>query len=90
MAKIYKTNGEIIETEPKNGIDFSLEELQGVVGGYVEIVYLSKELIMVLNEEGKISELPFNELATELYQDSISIHDYIVGDVLVCDKKQVK
>lgn len=90
MAKIYKTNGEIIETEPKNGTDFSWEELNNIVGGYIEVAYLSKELIMVLNEEGKINNLPTNELATMLYQNSISIHDYICGDVLVCDKKQVK
>jgi len=27
MAYIIKTTGEVIETQPKNGTDFSLEEL---------------------------------------------------------------
>lgn len=27
MAKIYKTNGEVLDIEPKNGTDFQLEEL---------------------------------------------------------------
>lgn len=90
MAKIYKTNGDIIETEPKNGSDFSWEELNKIVDGYIETAHLSRELVMVLNEEGKIHKLPFNELATELYRNSISTHDYIVGDVLVCNKNQIK
>ena len=33
MAKIYKTSGEVLDIEPKNGRDFQLEELQVIVGG---------------------------------------------------------
>ncbi len=90
MAKIYKINGEVIEVEPKNGTDFVFEELSKIVGGYIEIVQLSEGRIMILNEDGKLHKLPFNELATMLSQDSIRTGDYIAGDVLVCDKSQVK
>lgn len=83
MAQIIKTTGEIIETEPKNGIDFQLDELQAVVGGFIEIVHLSNGKIMVVNEEGKLDGLPVNNKASELYPD------IIVGDVLVCDLKQI-
>ena len=31
MAKIYKTNGEVLDIESKNGTDFQLEELQAIV-----------------------------------------------------------
>lgn len=30
---IYKTNGEVIETSPKNGTNYTLEELKEIVGG---------------------------------------------------------
>ena len=29
---IYKTNGEVIETSPKNGTNYTLEELKEIVG----------------------------------------------------------
>lgn len=32
MAKIYRANGDVETVEPKNGTDFQLEELQGIVG----------------------------------------------------------
>ena len=90
MAKIYKTNGEVLDIEPKNGKDFSLEELQTVVGGYIEIAEMQGGEYMVINEEGKLKGLPFNENATELYQKKVYQGDFIVGDVLVCKKSQVK
>lgn len=90
MAKIYKTNGEVLDIEPKNGKDFSLKELQAVVNGYIEIAEMKGGEIMVINEEGKLERLPFNEKATELYQKKVYAGDYIVGDVLVCNKNQVK
>lgn len=88
-AKIYKADGTITETAPSNGTDFQLEELQKIVGGYIEIVGLFDNEIMVINEEGKLSDLPINENATELYNEVDGFYDYIVGDVLVCDSSMV-
>ncbi len=85
MAKIVKTDGTVTEVRPKNGIDFVLEELQEIVGGYIEIVNI-KDGLMVVNEEGKIKNLPINKLATIIYNRSDIIH----GDVLLCDTDQIK
>lgn len=89
MAQLIKANGEVETIKPKNGTDFSLEELQGYVGGYIEIVQLHKENtghIMVVNEEGKLHHLPINHIATALY----GLRDTIVGDVVVCETNQVQ
>jgi hypothetical protein len=88
MAYIYKSNGEVIETSPKNGKDFSLKELKEIVGGYIEIIDLD-DAYMVINEEGKLLGLPFNLNATRIYQYFTKNGDYIVGDVLVCPKNQI-
>lgn len=88
-AKIYKADGSIIDVKPNNGTDFSLEELQEIVGGYIEIVGLMDNEIMVINEEGKLIDLPFNETATQMYQEVDGFYDYIAGDVLVCDSNMV-
>ena len=90
-ARVIKTNGEVIEVTPKNGTDFSLEEMQGVVGGLIEIIDTPDgKQIMVLNEEGKLEDLPFNMIATGIaVKDFGLVGDYIAGDVLVCPSEMV-
>lgn len=88
MAQIIYTSGETKDVYPKNGTDFSLEELQAVVGGYIELVFLDDN-ILVANEEGKLYGLPLNTKATEIMRK----HGYngtIVGNVVYCDKKQIR
>lgn len=38
MARLIKTNGLVVDIDPVNGTDFSLQELQACVEGYIEIV----------------------------------------------------
>lgn len=90
MARIIKANGEITEVSPANGKDFKLEELQTIVDGYIEVIWMPEDKIMVINEEGKLLKLPVNEKATKIYQDNFCYPDIIVGDVLVCDANQVE
>lgn len=86
MAQIIKTTGEVTEVEPAKGKYFSLEEMQIIVGGYIEVVRISNNEIMIVNEEGKLDNLPINKKATEI----ASIPgDVIVGDVLVCNRNQM-
>lgn len=41
-------------------IDNTLEAFQKNVGGYIETVTLTEELVIVCNEEGHIQSLPYN------------------------------
>ena len=84
MANVIKADGQTYEKQPKNGRDFKLEELKAIVNGYIEIVYLRDGRLMVVNEEGLLERLPYNAAA------SILACETIVGDVLVCDRKQIK
>lgn len=89
---IIKANGKTIYVDPKNGTDFSLEELQSFVGGNIQIVHLLRGELMVINEEGKLRNLPVNEEMTILakWKGAISGNDFIVGDALICHKSQIK
>ena len=89
MAKHYKTDGTIKEIEPKNKKHFTLKESQAFVGGLIEIVYLKDSQIMIVNEEGKINNLPINVKATDLIR-SQGIRDIIAGNAFVCDTKQIR
>ena len=90
MAKIIKTTDEVIEVEPKNGTDFRLEELKEIVGGYIQIVYLSNDEIMVMDEEGKLKHKDLNLIASKRFRKDVNRYDSVVGDVLVCKNNQIK
>ena len=92
MAHIIKSSGEIIEVEPKNGKDFTLEEVQKIVDGYVELAYLPDRKYMLVNEEGLINELPVNMEASILYYGKLGVlsGNYIAGDVLICEPNQFR
>ncbi len=65
-------------TYPKQKL--SLEELQKLVGGFIELIYFSDGTQkMYINEEGKNLNLPLNPQASEL------VGQRIVGNVVVVD-----
>lgn len=91
MAKLYKVNGEIVEVEPENGSDFSLEELKQVTDGLLEVVWLNNEEMMIIDEEGKLKDLPYNRKATEVFlKNHPTRNDFISGNALVCKHNQLK
>jgi hypothetical protein len=63
----------------------TMEELQSIVNGHFEFVYLPENMIMVVNEEGKLNDLPINSVATAFVKPVLN--DYIVGDVLLINQK---
>lgn len=90
MAQIIKSNGETKTVEPKNGTDFELEELQAIVGGYIQKAYLRDDEIMVMDDEGKLKEKDLNLQASLRYRRDVNPYGSIVGDVLICKTNQVK
>ena len=89
MGKLLKADGTTVDVSPANGTDYKLDELQKFVGGYIEVVNCKEEgMILVINEEGKFLDLPWNSLASRLAD--IHFCDYIVGDALLCRDEEVR
>jgi len=61
-----------------------LKEMQKFVGGYIEIIHLPKNKIMVVNEEGLLKKLPLNITAANIAERQI------VGNVIVMSEKDMK
>jgi hypothetical protein len=98
--KLIKPNGSVLDYPPA-GDSYTLEELRKAVGGYIEILHIRRlpGFIMIINEEGKMEGLPYNQIASKLMQGTITDesprglfknHDYIVGNAVVCMSKDVK
>ena len=61
-----------------------LEELQALVKGYIEVVSsIEVGKIMIVNEEGKLQNLPLNIRATKLMEHKGC--DFICGNALIID-----
>ena len=85
MTEIIKTDGTRQPVQPANGSDFTLKEMQAIVGGYIELVELDGNTTMVVNEEGKLIPLSLNLEASRIFRaHHPASKDFIVGDVLVC------
>ncbi len=91
-----KADGTTSVVSPKDGKEYKLDELQEFVGGYIELVFSPDDSrVMVLNEEGKLMCLGYNEKATEIYNDWARQKGYsgtgnfVVGDVLVTSSDKI-
>jgi hypothetical protein len=72
------TDGKVIELDSTD-----LATLQKGVGGYVQPVELQGEIVMWLNEEGKIEGLPHNPVAQMLWDATYGMNtDYIQGNAV--------
>jgi hypothetical protein len=94
MATLIPADGSVpryVTPARGEGTAFTLQELQTIVGGYIEALRSSwltaddgQPLIMFLNEDGKREDLPLNRFATALMRRALQPEDYIVGDVVLC------
>ena len=72
------------------GSHVTLKEMQKCVGGYIELIYLNDGMVLVVNEEGLILNLPYNERATIFATALEGKEHHIVGDVLLIGANFIK
>ena len=87
-ARLYCTDFTIKEITPANGIYFTLEEMQENVGGLIQIIPLDGEghedRLLVVHEEGKLIDLPYNLPATLIWVLYYGDTDYVSGNAIIC------
>ena len=72
IKKAGSPHGQIVEMENR------LEDFQSIVGGYIEVFRLTENILIVLNEEGKLLDLEPNILISNR-----GYAELIVGDVVI-------
>lgn len=83
MAWLLKTDKTREQIAPANGRDFTLAELQGYVGGCIDVVRLGT-LLLVVNDDGLLFDLPYNHAA------SLAASGHIVGNAVLCNASEVR
>lgn len=79
-------NGDEHLLEPDKKNHYSLEFLQGQVGGFIEVIPcpFSRKHIGIVNEEGLILGLEYNEKASEMFDGAL------VGPVVIISKGRMR
>lgn len=89
-ALLIKATGESQFITPKNGTDFTLEELYTLIGcDLIEVVYplVDNGNIFIIDEEGKLTGKDINYAATIMWGVT---GDVLVGDVVYCPSEMLK
>ena len=90
MATLIPPTGKETEVHPANGESFTLEEMQGFVGGYVQVITLPDGRCLLMDEEGKMKGQSYNMSAT-LYGRKAGMmpSDEVVGTALLCTQQEM-
>lgn len=89
MAIFIPVDGNEREVLPKNGRAFSLKEMQALVEGYIEFIYLPDGRILVINEEGKMKGMQYNFKASMYANEAgIAHEDFVVGPAILCSNEE--
>lgn len=87
-ALLTRAAGACEVVNPADGKAFTLTELQGLVGGDIQIVPLDGiHQQLVCNEEGKIKQLPLNRVATAIWEAAYGHTDMIVGNAVIVGER---
>lgn len=86
--KLYEVGCIVKWVQPKNGEKISLEEAQALVGGYVELVHLDGDNILLCDGDGVLRFKRINTLATSHAKQLGWKGSYLVGNVLFLKEKE--
>lgn len=106
MALYYKANGEfkiiypqeMPNYEGKPESSFALKDMQDLVGGYCQLIYLGESGLFIggvkysyilVDEDGRMNEKPINAKVTEYYQHVVGGSVNIVGDALLLERHEM-
>ena len=84
MATIITITGKKENIEPVNGKVFTLQELQRAVNGYIQIVPINENKLMIVDEEGLLKPYPHINI-----EASRIAGQRIVGQVVIIDRDQI-
>lgn len=90
MNYLITPRGEKQAAAPKDGVAFTVTELQDMVGGYITLEELGDGQLVVYDVNGAYDDKLYNETATELIRDSNPKWEgFVAGNAVVCNRVRV-
>lgn len=90
--RLLKPDGGSQQLEPRNGTDFTVEELEALVGGRnLQIAKVARDKgYLISNWKTEKSDSNFNDEATLIYCMSRGFMDTIYGNAVLCPTEMFK
>ena len=86
MAYLITPRGNKEKVTPKDGVAFSIQELQDYVDGYIDVLPLGDKYI-IFDVDGPEKDKLYNKIATELaYEHNPEWRRFISGNAVVCER----
>jgi len=90
-AIFMKTDGTEESVYPKDGMSFSLKEMQEYVGGYIGVIHAENQVLIFHEEEMYKPNPVLNEEATKIYCEWFGRDNLeLFGAVLLCPSTMMK
>lgn len=86
MAVLMKVGANPVKVRPKEE-RFSLEEMQRLIRGYVEALYMGDRVIY-FDEDGRYKRLPINKKASDIVSRYYGNSCVIVGTAVLCHRDE--
>lgn len=90
MSKLIHPDGYEERVIPKNGVAFTVAELQDLVDGYIGIEDV-EDGVLVYDEDGAENDKLTNPVATQMVWDyDPNFEGYVAGVAVVCKKDEIR
>jgi hypothetical protein len=89
-AFLVAVDGTVTPLKPGNGKSFTLDEVQALVGGYVQLLAIQKKpfiLYALMDEDGLLKRLPLNPEASRIATQKMGRDMIMVGPIVICPQK---
>ena len=90
MAQLIKPDGTEQEVKPKNGVEFTLDELRAYVEGHIEAIPYTSSHAMYVHDESALIPLPYNAKASQLLKEKQPnrVHTDVYGNALIASLQE--
>lgn len=95
MNYLITPRGERQEAAPKDGVAFTVTELQDMVGGWIDIKEIGDNHLVVFDVDGARKDKLYNKTATELIrkawvsEDGEPWNSFVAGNAVICTQIRV-
>ena len=90
MAQLYKTTGEILEILPRDGEQFSLSDVQDLMGqGVIWTLRIDENLRMLYFKDAISGQMAFNGNASVKAHVTGALSEDLHGNIIFADVKEL-
>lgn len=90
MSEVIYPRGERMKAVPKDGVAFSVTELQDLVDGYIDVMEVA-DGVVVFDADGAENNKLYNKVASDMVREcNPEWTGFISGNAVLCAKRMIR